>query len=69
MCMSFVIAENEATNNSLVTLSGPPFATVNDTVEFKLNSVLMVISHPHSVYICMCLIIKYSHVYRFSDLK
>ena len=39
----YVLAKNEATNNSIATLSGPPYATVNTTVEFTLNSVLSVI--------------------------
>ena len=38
----FILAEHEATNNSLVTLSGPKFAQVNTTVDFKLNSVFLV---------------------------
>lgn len=39
----FILAENEATNNSIATLSGPHYASVNATVKFKLNSVLSVI--------------------------
>ena len=50
----FVLAESEATNNSFATLSGLPYAAVNATVEFKLSSILPVLTHPHSGYMCIC---------------